>query len=179
MTKSEKKLLSILILLISLLLAVYVFTFIFNKKAELTQKRDLLKLESSNAKISLATREALDEQIQWLDELEPEPVDYNTATNEFQKFIASSSEPFGFKLIKDKVDTVTPSGHYRKVLAELEAKVTEEQLLKWLLALHAPKEFRAVTNLKLLPDGKEEDQIIAQVSVIKWVVENKKIEKDE
>ena len=172
MTKQEKKLLSLLGVLVVVVISLVGINKYFKDRQEFIAKRDRLKGEAERAERSHELHAQLAEEKEWLDSVASKSQEYSKELSEFQSFVSNSPKSLGFSIYNSKVDRLSgEGGTFRRVQMEVQAKASQPQLLQWLLKLHKPAELRAVTSLKVFPDKKNEETLICQVVVEKFIVE--------
>lgn len=174
MTKRERNLVIAflgILFLMSVILGVYFFK---KHQAELEKEKQMLRLEVQFAKNSVELAQVLEKEKKWLTKYEPRPVEYSVAMSEFQELVTKSAESHELTLSSVKVKMVGDyGGSYRKIEIMAMVKAKQEVIVDWLVKLHNPIDFQVVTTLKISPDAKEEDLLVTQVAIEKWIVEAK------
>jgi hypothetical protein len=135
---------------------------LISKRDELASKRFMYE-SSENLK------QVLSSEMKWIEQFEPDEIEYVTATNQFEEFLTSSSRNYGFAdLVPIPVSNNGEGNHYKLISFKLRATATQTQILQWLSDLHKPSQFRAITNLQLKQT--EDSQIQCEVTVERRVV---------
>ncbi|GAA5496873.1 hypothetical protein Rhal01_03061 [Rubritalea halochordaticola] len=165
---------------VAVIAIIVVFGHVFGSKklvdAFNAKKAELAKLEQeARVLVEGGDTEGILEDKQWLAEHEPEPQTYEDVQTELQKFLETSCTqsgltPFGVELKKDIDAELGLFGNYRRVRIQISAKGDQQQIVQWLVKIHQPENFRALTYLKLEADKKEEGVVVCHIIADQWLV---------
>lgn len=172
MNKREKFLLSCIIALV-VIVAHFVGANVLIKRYQ-EKKNELASLttKAESYRQSDSVAEVIKDEVAWLQKYEPKPSTSQETLSELQAFLMKSADelsltPYAPKLFQaEEVD-----GYYRQVKVQISAKGSEEQIYRWMTAIHQPQSFRAVTYMKLQPATDDDQLVVCTVVANQWLVE--------
>jgi hypothetical protein len=112
------------------------------------------------------------DQMDWLDEHEPEPAAYQDVQTDLQQFVEREASSAGLLIKSQKplpIDT-TSGVHYHRAKVQLNVTGTEEALYRWFDRVNVPEAFRSATYIRLKPDTADDTRIDCIVTVEQWFV---------
>lgn len=172
MTKRESRLITSFAFILLIAAALIVANFFMRKHKELIHKQLELERNANLAKRAPELHQLLLPEKEWIEKFEPTVESYSKATSDFQKFVTESAKKASLTLITEKVNIVeADSSPYRRVQMVVSFKNSPSMLTDWMVTLHNPEQFRAVTAMKIIPDAKNLENILAQLVIEKWLVE--------
>lgn len=125
------------------------------------------------AQQNLDQREQKLKEMQWLSENTPEPKSGLTVQSELAVYAQTQAESRGLEVIRP-TPTLLPNdqsgAYYHRAIVKIMVTGMEADLYPWLIQLHSPKDFRAVTHLRMNPNKEDDTKIDAQVQVEQWYV---------
>lgn len=118
---------------------------------------------------------SIKEEKQWLQGHEPQPQTYEDVQTELQSFLMSAGEraglsPFSQQLIPNKNLEEDLVSHYNRVRIQISAQGDQEKIFQWLVSIHQPDQFRAITYLKIEANQKVEGEVICHIIAEQWLV---------
>lgn len=172
MNKREKN------LLIFIILMVVIGAHFWGAKVLLkrfqTKDNELLRLTSKveDYRKSGSVAAVIAEEVEWLQKYEPKPSTSQETLSELQAFLMKSASelsltPYGPKLFQAEEE----DGYYRHVKVQVSAKGTEEQIYRWITAIHQPRSFRAITYMKVQPATEDDQLVVCTIVADQWLVE--------
>ena len=118
----------------------------------------MLEAKIKQFKSSGAIKEVIAAEREWLSLNQPEPIDFELQQSQLLEFLNSSASGQSIVPVKPVLRPQEDlGGVFQRCEIQLEAQANEEQLYNWLVAVHQPSAFRAVTSLKLKVDPKDRD----------------------
>ncbi len=118
--------------------------------------------------------EILMEERAWIKKNEEGEQTYQDAQSALQRLVEKYSkdlglETSGLRLIASEDEDIWEEEH-QPVELEITIKGAEEKVYRWLVNVHQPSQYRALTSLKMSPDKNESgDQILCSVTVQKLI----------
>lgn len=148
------------------------FGFMKSKRAELDRKLDAAEQKLATAESFQANAEQVADEMQWLEENEPEPIAGQDAITELQQFCETEANNAGLTIKTQKpLDTDETEGHhYHRAKMQLNVAGREEALYQWLDQINDPANFRCATQLRLTPDAKDDTFIDCTATIDQWFV---------
>lgn len=127
--------------------------------------------EIAIAEQNLAERESREREMAWLSENEPEPEEGGAVQSKLESFVTNQASASGLTTDRPKIlPNDTEGSYYHKAIFEIKATGMEQGLYNWLVRLHDPSSFRAVSSLRLSPNREDDTKIDAVVRVQQWYV---------
>ncbi len=133
------------------------------KEAE--QHRQTLEI----ARFAREQADAVQGEIDWLEKNKPEPKEAELVPSELQTFVTGRANSTGLTVAKqDILDNMTEGTYFERARFRINVTGREDALYRWLVELQSPKDFRAVTALRLSPNREDDTKIDAVVQVEQW-----------
>lgn len=171
MSDREKNLLGALVFLAVIIITLLGVSKYQENVTELREQRDQLTAKKMIYESSPGLKEALSEECQWILENEPDQVEYAKGMGVLESLLETTSETYGLEVKAPKVTPIEDEGGiYRRVEAEITLKGTQDQVTRWLVEMHAPKDFRAVSSMRMIKSSADE-LVECQVVVEQKIVE--------
>lgn len=180
MNKREKSLFTMIVLMIVVLGAFWgiktYMTHLSDKQAELARLESKAMLYRSSDAIAAQIKD----EVEWLAANEPEPATYGEVQSELVKFLNDSGNTAGFTATNPKlIPLEDDGGKYRRVKVQITATAKEEQIYKWLVDIHQPTKFRAVTQILMKPSPQDEENIICTLTAEQWLIDAEQFTSEE
>lgn len=163
---------------------VLVLAHVWGIKQYLTSYREkegetmTLSAQSLSYKNSASNAELIAKEVSWVDEHEPKPTSFGEEQSKLLAFLNSSGAKHGFTPAKPQLSPmIDTNGVYQRTKIQIQAIATEEQLYNWLIDIHQPTEFRAVTQLVMRPTSKvdEEGLVICTITAEQWLINSESL----
>lgn len=123
------------------------------------------------AEMLMASRDLVNEQMEWLAEHEPSPIAYQDAQTALQQFVEQQTRSAGLTIRNERPLPVDDSGvHYHRARIQIEVTGGEEALYRWLYAIKSPENFRVATRILLNPNREDDTRIDCRADVEQWFV---------
>lgn len=172
MTRREKS----MFIMILVMVAVFGHFWVAKKYIAASDKKDsqISKLESKASlyRSSASTSELIMDEVEWLKQYEPKPSTYGETQSELVKFLNDAGKQLGFTPVKPRlIQLEDDGGKYRRVKVQITATATEEMIYQWLVNIHQPTKFRAVTLINLKPTPKDDEKITCTLTAEQWLVD--------
>jgi hypothetical protein len=163
---------------------VLVFAHVWGIKQYLTSYRDkegkamALTAQSVSYKNSASNAKLIAEEVAWIDQHEPKPSTFGDEQSKLLDFLNSSGENHGFTPAKPQLSPmIDTDGKYQRTKIQIQATATEDQIYKWLVDIHQPKAFRAVTQLLIRPTSKVDDDglVTCTLTAEQWLIDSESL----
>ncbi len=130
-----------------------------------------------DAELFKQSREQVADEIEWLQQHEPQPEAAEQVPARLQGLCASEAANAGMQIKQQKIlantldnDAGAPPSHYQRAKVEFTVTGREESLYQWFDRLHQPDSFRAITALRLTPNREDDTTIDCTVTIEQWYV---------
>ncbi len=163
---------------------VLVFAHVWGGKQYLTCYNDkegkamALAAQSLSYKNSASNAQLIAQEVAWIDEHEPKPSSFGEEQSKLLAFLNSSGVKHGFTPAKPQLSAMIDSdGKYQRTKIQIQATATEDQIYEWLVEIHQPTAFRAVTQLVIRPTSKVDDDglIICTLTAEQWLINSESL----
>ena len=162
-------------LLLALGAALFVVVTLFGFKS-ITTKKDAVEAEIRGLETRLETlimldrtQESMAEDVEWLSKNQPEPKEGELAPSQLEALVTRLATTAGLSVDKPKIlPNIEGFGFYDRARFQISVSGMEEGLYRWLVQMHSPKDFRAVTAMRLYPNREDDTKIDAVVTVEEW-----------
>ncbi|MCU0794702.1 MAG: type II secretion system protein M [Akkermansiaceae bacterium] len=115
--------------------------------------------------------DAVQAEIEWLNKNLPDPKEAELVPSQLENLVTSRATGFGLTVTKPTIlENATDGIHYERARFKINVSGSEQSLYQWLVAIHSPRDFRAVTLLRLSPNREDDTKIDAEVQVEEWFV---------
>jgi len=164
----EKKLASVMVVLVLVMAALLGVSKFNSDMAKIRGKIKKLKVEAEIAKQSQTEHYDLEEDKLWLDEHDPEVMEYEDMQEALYKHVKGSARARGLSIFGERPRTIEDEGGYY-LRAEFMCSVTasEEVLYDWLVMLHQPEKSIALVDVRIGP--KSGGLVTCTLVVEKWM----------
>lgn len=171
MSDREKKLLIFFGVAIFLVANFFGYSLLAKKKQEVAVEIGQLETTIMEAENFEAQEAQVLDEMEWLVEHEPEPVEAEPVGPKLEQFANARATSAGLTVQKRTIlpdDETGPS--YWRARVEMQVTGMEEALYRWLSQLQDPNQFRAVTALRLSPNREDDTKIDANVVIEEWFI---------
>ncbi len=168
MSNREKKMLGVLLLMAFILGNYFLYESVYQKWL----KKYQAQTEFASKNTELASQAPKNQnEIDWLQGNQKPSEDVYSKRISLNKYVESSLSRFGLQRV-GKLTLLNDVTHvalaYHRVRVQLKVVGGEKAVYGWVNDIHNPKEFRGVTSLKVIPDGKDETKVNAIIVVEEW-----------
>lgn len=146
------------------------------------QQSQVSRLESQveSYRNSSVMAEEIADEVKWLADHEPKPSTYGETQSKLVKFLNESGRANGFDPVKPKLMQLEDTGgKYRRAKVQITATAKEAEIYKWLVDIHQPSKFRAVTQIVMKPTPKDDETITCTLTAEQWLIDADKITSEE
>lgn len=171
MSSREKKLLIFFLTAIFAVVNLFGFQWLQTKRTAV--KGEIVAQESilADAELARASRDVFMQEIDWLDDHTPEPKEGELVPSQLENFVTTEATRAGLTVLRPKIHDNDEGGvHFNRARFEIGVSGNEAALYRWLVRLHSPRDFRAITSLRLSPNREDDTLIDANVQVEQWFV---------
>lgn len=180
MNTRERNLLLLILAMVGIFAHVWGAKLYLSKKDEKEQKITNLEIQVNSYRNSAATAEEIKGEMEWLEKHQPVSTTYEKAQSTLEQFLTNSSSSLGFKADNPKLIRIEDEGgKFRRVKIQISATAQEEQLYRWLVEIHQPTLFRAVTQIRMKPTSKDDGTIRCTLTAEKWLIDSEKVNSEE
>lgn len=135
-----------------------------------------LAVRAQSYKNSAVTAEDIADEIDWIEQYEPEPTNFGEAQSALLGFLNKSGSSHGFTPSMPKLSPVEDSsGKFERTKIQISATASEEQIYSWLVDIHQPTEFRAVTQIIMRPTSKDDGMIMCTLTAEQWLLDSENL----
>ncbi len=172
MNKREKSLLTMILVMVVLFAHIWGIKWYTQQYRQKEQTVSELGIRAASYRSSAETAQMIADEIEWLSEHNPGPSTVEETESALLKFLESSSGEIGITSKDPKLIPIEDDGGmYRRVKIQISANGSEEQIYKWLVAIHQPTKLRAVTQIIMKPVPKDETLISCTLTAEQWLIE--------
>lgn len=171
MSDRERKLLIFFGVAIFLVANFFAYSLISKKQQEVASEVTKLEGVIREAEEFEAMEAQVRDEMQWLEDREPEPVEAEPVGPKLEQFANARATSAGLTVKKRTIlpdDETGPS--YWRARVEMQVSGMEQALYRWLSQLQDPNRFRAVTALRMSPNREDDTLIDANVVVEEWFI---------
>jgi hypothetical protein len=126
------------------------------------------------ANLCLGAQDQFDDEIRWLDKYRPKTAARQDVEAALQRFAQTEAmrngltiKPRGQRILPAIVD---PGLRYGRARVEQNVSGRDDAVYRWLYRLQTPGEFRAITDLRLVPNRENDTLLDCKVVVEEWFV---------
>jgi len=146
-----------------------------NKSLEINASRAAAEITLRDAELYLKSRDAVQDEIDWLAEHEPKPGAREQIPTKLQQLASSEATRASMTVKKmDILDTppVDEAAANRYGVAQVKFTVTgdEKNLYAWFDRMHSPDDFRVISEIVMSPNREEDHLIDCVVTFDQWFV---------
>ena len=148
------------------------FGFFQTKRLEVMRSRDQARQKLETAEMYRASREQVNDQMEWLATHEPQPAANQDVQTKLQQLCESEAKSTGLDIKSQKpLPTDASEGrHYHRAKIEMSVSGTEEALYRWFDRLNVPDQLRAATFIRLGPNQQDDTKIDCRATIEQWFV---------
>jgi len=171
MSDREKKLLLYFGLAGFAIVNFLLFNFAVSKKAEVNGERQKAERQLATAEAFRTSSEQVLDEMDWLDEHEPEPAAPQEVQTKLQAYVEREAKATGLTIKSQKPSVQAEPGkiyHRAKVLIQVTGN--EQSLYQWFGRINVPDQFRSATLIRLSPNAQDDTQIDCTATVEQWFV---------
>jgi len=171
MSDREKKLLFLLGLAAFAIVNVFGFSRFRQERDRLATR--LIEAEGSvqMADAYAAKYETVIEEMEWMDQHKPKPRAGQLVATELEQYGYNQATTHQLEVKRRAIKPTDESGsNFHRAKVEFNVTGKEDSLYRWLDRLQMPDQLRAITFLRLSPDGKDDTLIDCIVEVEQWFV---------
>lgn len=171
MSDREKKLLILFAAAGFIILNILGFSQFTKIRGNIQSKRVEAESNLQTAEMFRASREQVDDQMQWLAEHMPEPAAYQDIQTQLQQLAEREARTNGLTIKSQRLlPTDTNGVHFHRAKVQLTVTGTEQALYRWFYRLNTPTELRAATQIRLAPDREDDTKIDCTAIIEQWFV---------
>lgn len=175
MSEREKKLLGMFAVAGVILLVLWGYKSYVNKSLEIKNNRMTAENTLRDAELYLKSRDAVQDEIDWLAEHEPEPQASEQVPTKLQQLASSEATRASMTVKKmDILDTppAEETAANRYGVAQVKFTVTgkEKNLYDWFDRMHSPDDFRVISEIVMSPNREDDSLIDCVVTFDQWFV---------
>ena len=162
-------------LLIALGTALFAVVTLYGFKA-ITAKNDAVKAEIRGLETQLEglimldrTRESMMDDVDWLSRNQPDPKEGELAPSQLENLVTRAATQAGLSVNRPKIlPNIEGEGFYDRARFQISVSGEEIGLYRWLVQMHSPKDFRAVTSLRFSPNREDDTKIDVVATIEEW-----------
>lgn len=173
MSSREKKLLIFFLTAIFAVVNMFGFQWLQTKRQAVQVEIGAHEAILADADAAQKSREVIVQEIDWLEDNTPEAKEGELVPSQLQNFVTTEATRAGLTVVLggEKIHDNDETGvHFNRARFEIKVSGNEAALYRWLVRLHSPRDFRAITSLLLNPNREDDTLIDARVQVEQWFV---------
>lgn len=169
MNDREKRLLIALGTALFAVVTLYGFKTITAKKSAVEAEIRGLETRLDGLIMLDRTREAMMDDVTWLEENQPEPKEGELAPSKLENLVTQAATQAGLSVNRPKIlPNIEDVGFYDRARFQVSVSGQETGLYRWLVQMHSPKDFRAVTSIRLSPNREDDTKIDVVATIEEW-----------
>ena len=141
------------------------------KRLEFDRSLDEARRQLDTAKMFSASRDLVNDQMDWLAAREPQPAAKQDVQTKLVQLCDTEAKNANLEIREQKtLETDTTGTHYHRVKVQFTVTGNEADLYRWFDRLNVPEQLRAATNIRLAPNAKDDTKIDCTAVVEQWFV---------
>lgn len=167
MKRSEMVLLSVFALVAAGALTYKLWQVFSQRLDDLQQREHAVEMQQAEAEIYLERRDLWLARLEWLKKTQPGMGPADQVDNEL---VNLARNPGTGEVVTEKLELKEPveTASYKQAGIQFTAKGKLKDIFTWLHGLQKPEEFRAVRQIKVVPDQTAPDKVICEVELLRW-----------
>ncbi len=172
MSPREKKLLLFFALGGFLVLNLVGFNYFSAQQSKIRRQHQEAVTKLQTAEDISTRRDAVEAQMAWLTNNEPQPCDYQPVQTALQQLAEKEVSVVGLTLKSQKLFPPEQAQglHYGRVKVQLAVVGSEDALYRWFDHLNSPESLRCVTYIRVSPNKEDDAKIDCIAIVEQWYV---------
>jgi hypothetical protein len=148
------------------------FGFYQTQRAEVERARDQARQQLDTAEMYRASREQVNDQMEWLASHEPDPASNQDVQVQLESLCKKEAQNAGLTIKNQRLlPTDAAEGrHYHRAKIQITVTGTEQALYRWFDRLNMPDQLRAATYIRLSPNQQDDTVIDCTATVEQWFV---------
>ncbi len=169
MSSREKNLLALLLVAGFIILNFFLYTLYVQKKNLFETDFTTAKNNLQQAIVQQEMSGQLAEEMEWLDQNQPDPAAYQEVQTRLQQFAESQARNVGLTIKKQELlPTDTGGIHFNRAQVRIDLTGQEQALYRWFDAINDPTAFRTALQIRLSPNGKDDTLIDCSATLAQW-----------
>jgi hypothetical protein len=145
--------------------------FYNRKRAEVTGQQMVARQKLENARKISASRDQVNDQMEWLAQHEPQPIANQDVQTQLQKLTEKEAQGLGLTIKTQKpLPTDATGTHYHRAKLQITVTGTEEALYRWFDHLNTPDQFRIASQIRISPNAQDDTKIDCTATIEQWFV---------
>ncbi len=166
--KSEQRLLGIFLVVCLLVISFFLYTQLSKVQRRADNELRRLQLERLEIADLLADKEFWDRRQEWLRQAQPAFTTQEQAAQDLLDTVRGAARSNGIEIESEDLEEPRENEHYQSSVATVKGVADLESVLRWVYQLQTPKDFRAVTRFKLVPEKEDPERVHCEVKVERW-----------
>ena len=171
LTKSERRLSTILGLAIFVMLNFYGISYLLDEHSGLAQKISELQAKQRSDQLWLRDRGLWLARKEWLDSRQPRVPTGAAPQSELLESLTKSAKDHALTIEEQSFGETKNTPDYRSVAVKLKLTGKLEDVVKWLVTIQQPEQFQAVTNFALKSTDAPPN-VNLELEVARWYAPN-------
>ncbi|WP_395749808.1 hypothetical protein [Prosthecobacter sp.] len=163
MKASERRLLTILVVLALVAGSAILCQFLLGKQRLIERREETLSLRQVEADAMLADKDLWHARQTWLQSAQPSMTSESQASNELLDTLVAAAAKNDLVVQKRALQEPVTRPFYREVGVSLTLKGQFPAMFRWLHEMLDPAEFRAISFLKIIPDEADKSAVVCTV----------------
>jgi hypothetical protein len=148
------------------------FGFYQTQRAEVERARDQARQQLDTAEMYRASREQVNDQMEWLASHEPDPASNQDVQVQLESLCKKEAQSAGLTIKNQRLlpTDASEGRHYHRAKIQITVTGTEQALYRWFDRLNMPDQLRAATYIRLSPNQQDDTVIDCTATVEQWFV---------
>lgn len=147
------------------------FGWLQAKRLKVQSEIKVQEIVLSTADHARSSKEEIIQEIDWLEDNTPESKEGELVPSQLESLVTTEATRAGLTVVRPKILDNDESGvYFNRARFEIAVSGNEAALYRWLVRLQSPRDFRAITGLRLNPNREDDTLIDANVQVEQWFV---------
>lgn len=175
MSERERKLLIMFAAAGVILLSLWGYKSYQLKRESIAIERAQAETELREGQMYLASRDTIQDEIDWLAANEPAPQASELVAPKLQEVGDAEALRAGMTVkkrdpIADRVDEIESSSRYKVAKVKFQVTGEEIKLYAWFDRMHSPNDFRVISEIIMSPNKEDDSKIDCTVTFDQWYV---------
>jgi len=169
MNTREKRLLIALGTALFAVVTLYGFKWVTAKQDAITAEIRGLETRLDGLIMLDRTRESMMDDVDWLAKNQPAPKEGELAPSQLENLVTQAATQAGLSVNRPKIlPNIEDEGFYDRARFQVSVSGMEDGLYSWLVQMHSPKDFRAVTAIRYSPNREDDTKIDVVATIEEW-----------
>lgn len=115
-------------------------------------------------------------EMRWLEGTGDKVTTQGEAQSQLQSDVSRQALSRSLEVRREDIMEAIPGTHYDRVRVQFKVTGTEENIRRWITAIHAPRRRQVITKLSMKPQNNDLTRVEVDVEVEKWIITERNLE---